>query len=239
MPSLRSLNKKTASYLFSTLTLILALVGAAQPQASASSVTINLTTPPTLSGTPGSTITYTTNWSGGPTSTSWEIFTHFVDSSGNIVFQDPAHYPNPLTTSWKGGAYTETRTIGIPSTLPAGTYYVMAGMFNGGTRLTLNPGPGVTKDNQTRYKIATLTVDSDLTIVFTPLNPIVACTAAAGTLVSAVSVTGGDGNAVTLAMSGDTTDFALSGSNIVVAAGGITSSACGTFQTVIVAASQP
>ena len=82
MPSLRSLNKKTASYLFSTLTLILALVGAAQPQASASSVTINLTTPPTLSGTPGSTITYTTNWSGGPTSTSWEIFTHFVDSSG-------------------------------------------------------------------------------------------------------------------------------------------------------------
>jgi hypothetical protein len=40
-------------------------------------------------------------------------------------------------------------------------------------------------------------------------------------------------------MSGDTTDFALSGSNIVVAAGGITSSVCGTFQTVIVAASQP
>ena len=40
----------------------------------------------------------------------------------------------------------------------------MAGMFNGGTRLTLNPGPGVTEDNKTRYKIATLTVGSAPTI---------------------------------------------------------------------------
>src|SRR5260370_32602924 len=64
---------------------------------------------------------------------------------------------------------------------------------------------------------------SQLAIVLTPLNTTIACSAAAGTVVSSISTKGGDGNTITLTMSGDTTDFALSGVNIVVAARGITS----------------
>jgi hypothetical protein len=71
-----------------------------------------------------------------------------------------------------------------------------------------------------------ITVQAPLQIVFTPPNPTVICSATPGTVVAALSVTGGDGNAPTWAISGDTTDFALSGSNIVIAAGGITAAGC-------------
>jgi len=84
-----------------------------------------------------------------------------------------------------------------------------------------------------------ITIQSPLAVVFTPSNPTIACAAMAGTVVSAVSTTGGDGNAVTLAISGDTTDFALSGSNVVVATGGITSPDCGKLENVTVTATQP
>ncbi len=85
----------------------------------------------------------------------------------------------------------------------------------------------------------TITIQAPLEIVFTPSSPTIACAAAAGTVVSAVSTTGGDGNAVTLTMSGDTTDFALSGSNVVVASSGITGSDCGKTESVTVTATQP
>ena len=44
---------------------------------------------------------------------------------------------------------------------------------------------------------------------------------------------------MTLTMSGDTTDFALSGSNVVVASSGITGSDCGKLESVAVTATQP
>jgi len=69
-------------------------------------------------------------------------------------------------------------------------------------------------------------VQAPLAVVFTPATPTIACSTSAGTVVSALSVTGGDGNAVTWSLAGDTTDFALSGSNLVVASGGITSADC-------------
>ena len=78
-----------------------------------------------------------------------------------------------------------------------------------------------------------------LTISFSPLNPTEACTVAAGTVVSTVSTSGGDGNPVTLSMTGDTTDFVLSGSNVVVGPNGITLADCGMTETVTVTATQP
>jgi Right handed beta helix region len=123
----------------------------------APTVTINMASPSSLSVQPGGTITYTTNWNGGPTASSYEIFTHFTDTSGNILFQDDV-FPNPLTTSWSSSPYTETRTVTVPSTIAPGTYNIMAGLYSGATRLTLNPGPGVTADDQTRYNVGTLTV---------------------------------------------------------------------------------
>jgi hypothetical protein len=127
-------------------------------RAAAPTVTIKMASPSSLSAQPGGTITYTTIWQGGPTASSYEIFTHFTDTSGNNLFQDTDHFPNPLTTSWSSSPYTETRTVTVPSTIAPGTYNIMAGLFSGATRLTLNPGPGVTADDQIRYNIDTLTV---------------------------------------------------------------------------------
>jgi hypothetical protein len=83
-----------------------------------------------------------------------------------------------------------------------------------------------------------ITVQAPLAVVFTPSSPTEACSTAAGTVVSALSVTGGDGNTVTWSISGDTTDFALSGANIVVGPNGITSADCGKIDTVTVTATQ-
>jgi hypothetical protein len=83
-----------------------------------------------------------------------------------------------------------------------------------------------------------ITVQAPLAVVFTPSSPTEACSTAAGAVVSALSVTGGDGKAVTWSISGDTTDFALSGSNLVVGPNGIASADCGKVNTVTVTATQ-
>ena len=82
-------------------------------------------------------------------------------------------------------------------------------------------------------------VGSPLAVVFTPITPSIACSAAPGTVVSAVTTTGGNSNPVTLAMTGDTTDFTLTAGKIVVAAAGITTSGCGKTDTITITATQP
>jgi hypothetical protein len=83
-----------------------------------------------------------------------------------------------------------------------------------------------------------ITVQAPLAVVFTPSSPTVACSTAAGTVVSALSVTGGDGNPVAWSISGDTTDFALNSSNVVVGPNNITSADCGKVNTVVLTATQ-
>jgi hypothetical protein len=84
-----------------------------------------------------------------------------------------------------------------------------------------------------------ITIQPPLQIVFTPAKPSIACDSAPGTVVSALSVTGGDGNAVTYtASAGDTGDFAVSGVNVVVGAKGIAAATCGTTPTVTITANQ-
>ena len=83
-----------------------------------------------------------------------------------------------------------------------------------------------------------ITVQAPLTVVLTPPSPTEACGAGPGSVVSALSVTGGDGNPVTWSIAGDTTDFALTGSNIVVGPNGIALADCGKVDNVVVTATQ-
>ena len=83
-----------------------------------------------------------------------------------------------------------------------------------------------------------ITVQAPLAVVFTPPSPTEACGVAPGAVVSALSVTGGDANPVTWSISGDTTDFALNGSNIVVGPSGIAMTDCGKVNNVVVTATQ-
>lgn len=84
------------------------------------------------------------------------------------------------------------------------------------------------------------TVQQALALVFNPATPTIACNATPGTVVAAVSTTGGDGNAATFATSGgDTTDFVVNGTNVVVGPSGIAASSCGKTMTVTVTATQP
>jgi hypothetical protein len=75
---------------------------------------------------------------------------------------------------------------------------------------------------------------------FNPPSPVtVACNAAPGSFVTAISTTGGDSNPVTYTLgTGDTGDFAISGSNLVVGPNGINLNNCGKTNTVQVVATQ-
>jgi len=90
-----------------------------------------------------------------------------------------------------------------------------------------------------------VTVFPQYGLSFSPANPTIPCNIPGGTVVAAVVVSGGDGNPTTLSISGDTTDFTLSGSNIVVVPGGITSASgkcplvASVVETVTVNATQP
>lgn len=78
-----------------------------------------------------------------------------------------------------------------------------------------------------------------MALVINPSSATLACNAAAGTVVSALSVSGGDGGAVTYTLAGDTTDFAIAGSNVVVGPNGIAAADCGKTFSESVTATQP
>jgi hypothetical protein len=72
----------------------------------------------------------------------------------------------------------------------------------------------------------TITITAPLSITFSPPNPSVACLAPPGTVVTTMSTTGGDNTTITWALAGDTTDFAISGTSLVVGPNGIAASTC-------------
>ena len=92
-------------------------------------------------------------------------------------------------------------------------------------------------------------VNPALALAFNPSAPSIACNVPGGTLVAAITASGGDGNPITLSITGDTTDFALSATtlpaNVIVASGGITSASgkcpltAPVTETVTINASQP
>ena len=86
----------------------------------------------------------------------------------------------------------------------------------------------------------TITLQAPLKVVFAPTAPTVACTAAPGTVVATLSTTGGDGSPASFtATGGDTDDFAVSGSNVVVGPNGVAAASCGATENLSVAATQP
>ncbi len=81
-----------------------------------------------------------------------------------------------------------------------------------------------------------------LALVINPSNVGEACEVPAGTVVSQLSISGGDGNPVTFALTPvnkNATDFVISGSNVVVGANGIAAADCGETEAFAITASQP
>lgn len=95
-----------------------------------------------------------------PYTKSMRAFVHFVNASGNMVFQDD-HMPTTATNVW-AGSLTYNRAITIPATAASGTYSVMLGLYDTttGARQKLQAGSGVTADGQSRYKIGEVIVDN-------------------------------------------------------------------------------
>ena len=85
-----------------------------------------------------------------------------------------------------------------------------------------------------------ITIQTPFALSANPQNPTVACNAAPGTAISALSTTGGDGNPVAYtATAGDTSDFTTSGSNVVVGPNGINPNNCGKTNSLTITATQP
>ena len=119
---------------------------------------VDLATPTTYTARPGSTIAIALNWYRIPMSVnSWQ-FMHLVSSGGQSWSVDDH---STTSATWSPGAFTETRTITVPSTLATGTYDIRVGLSGGSpwTDFTLIMGSGVTDPgSQHRYKVGTLTL---------------------------------------------------------------------------------
>jgi mannosyltransferase len=87
----------------------------------------------------GETLALTLLWRAdrGPTSDRWKVFTHLLDASSIVVAQrdaEPADNLRP-TTSWEPGERIEDNYgIVVPADLPAGSYTLEIGMYDGQTR---------------------------------------------------------------------------------------------------------
>jgi hypothetical protein len=140
----------------------------------AQSISILGASPSNPTALSGQSFSLTYNWQGGPTAQSWTVLVHFVNSSGQVVFQGD-HQPSPPTTQWSGNI-SYNKTLIIPYSVAPGSYRIMAGFYNAtGARLPLNPGPGVIPDDQLRYQIGTVSVIPDTiapVVSISPLSPI-------------------------------------------------------------------
>ncbi|MBU6414831.1 hypothetical protein KGQ34_01115 [Patescibacteria group bacterium] len=125
-------------------------------------VTVLQSSPANINAQAGQSFTMTYNWSGGPTDKAYQVFTHFTDSTGQIVFQDD-HAPPVPTNQWFG-AQSYTRTVTVPASIAPGAYRIMSGLYDLaiGSKISLTPGAGVIADTQDlfRYQIGTLSVVS-------------------------------------------------------------------------------
>jgi hypothetical protein len=87
----------------------------------------------------GETLDLTLVWRAakGPTADHWKVFTHLLDSASEVVAQRDAEPGDNLrpTTSWQRGEQIQDNYgIAIPSDLPAGTYTLEVGMYDGDKR---------------------------------------------------------------------------------------------------------
>ena len=82
-----------------------------------------------------------------------------------------------------------------------------------------------------------------LILLLNPSSTTEECFIPGGTVVSTVDASGGDGNAITLSMTGNTTDFSLDATtppaNVVVVSGGILLADCNQLYNNTITATQP
>jgi len=125
----------------------LALIGFPSPDQATQPVDANLDNGIVLDGYrlssrtlhPGDTLGLTLIWraANGPTSDSWKVFTHLLNGASQVVAQrdsEPGDNLRP-TTSWRPGEQIEDNYgITIPADLPAGSYTLEIGMYDGEKR---------------------------------------------------------------------------------------------------------
>jgi mannosyltransferase len=92
---------------------------------------------------PGETMALTLVWraDGGATADRWKVFTHLLDGASLVVAQRDAEPADDLrpTTTWKPGERIEDNYgIVVPPNLPAGTYTLEIGMYDGEKRAIFN-----------------------------------------------------------------------------------------------------
>jgi mannosyltransferase len=88
---------------------------------------------------PGDTLDLTLVWRSvaGPTPDHWKVFTHLLDSQSLVVAQrdaEPADNLRPTTTWKEGEQIQDNYGIAIPPDLPAGSYTLEIGMYDGDLR---------------------------------------------------------------------------------------------------------
>jgi 4-amino-4-deoxy-L-arabinose transferase-like glycosyltransferase len=88
---------------------------------------------------PGQTLDLTLVWraAGGPTLDHWKVFTHLLDQQSVVVAQrdaEPADNLRPTTTWQPGEQIQDNYGIAIPDSLPAGSYTLEIGMYDGDRR---------------------------------------------------------------------------------------------------------
>jgi hypothetical protein len=102
--------------------------------------------------------------------------------------------------------------------------------------LSCAPEPALAADVSVPFHIEI--VPPPLTVAFTPAAVTVPCDTKAGTVIATVTTAGGNGKPITPVLSGST-NFALRGSQVVVAPAGIAAPACsGKSEMVTVTAMQ-
>jgi hypothetical protein len=119
---------------------------------------IDMATPATYSAVSGGTAAITLNWGRIPMAANYQQFMHLVNTAGQSWSVDD----HPTTSStWTTGAFTETRTVTVPASLPSGTYDIRVGLAGGDPwlNLVLATGTGVTDPGtDRRYRVASITV---------------------------------------------------------------------------------
>ena len=110
----------------------------------------------------GVKITY--RWDAVPMGRDYKVFVHIRRPDGKIVIQDD-HEPPVPTSQWSGRVAYE-KTVMVPPDLPLGEYEIVAGLWNpqGGARLPVKAGQGVTSAGENAWRIGVLKVTADAPI---------------------------------------------------------------------------
>ena len=116
--------------------------------------TILQSTPVSMTASPGGAFAITYNWLAVPLQGQSSVFVDFIDSLGNVQFQDNVQ-PPVLVSQWAGPT-SYTHTIVAPSTAPAGNYRVVAGLSTASGNEPLVAGPAVIPLADDEYQIGTL-----------------------------------------------------------------------------------